>query len=89
MIDRQLCMLLGVVVCLVMVVGGGVRTVGCGSGIFACRIVAAVCPINTVSGVVVHTIPTHASLLATAKETCNNLCTIAIPTQITIIGIQI
>ena len=82
-------MLLRIVIGLIRIVGSRVRTIcGCG-GIFACWVIATVSTVHTVCGVVVHTIPTHTCLLATAKEARYDLCTIAIPTQIAVVGIQI
>ena len=89
MIDRQLGMLLGIVIRLIGVVGSRVGSVGSSSGIFACRVIAAVGTIDAIGGVVVHSIPAHACLLATTKEATNDLRLGAIPTQIAVVGVEV
>ena len=89
MIDRQLGMLLGIVIRLIGVVGSRVGAVGSSSGIFACRVIAAVGTIDAIGGVVVHSIPAHACLLATTKEATNYLCLSAIPTEVSIVGVEV
>ena len=89
MVDRQLRVLLRIIVGLVVIVGSRVGSVDSSSGIFARRVVATVGAIDAVGGVVIYSIPSHARLLATTKETGNYLRFHIMPAQIAIIGIEV
>ena len=73
-IDRELGMLLSIVIRLVGVISSRVIPLAIGNGISACRIIATVGTVDTISGVIVYSIPAHTGALGTAKKACNDLC---------------
>ena len=89
MIDRQLGMLLRIIVGLIGVVGSRVGTVSSSRGVFACGVIATISAVDAIGGVVVHAVPTHTRLLATAKEATNHLCFSAIPTEVAVVGVKV
>ena len=89
MIDRQLGMLLRIIVGLIGVVGRRVRAVSSSRGIFACGVIATVGAVDAIGGVVVHAVPTHTRLLATSKEATNDFCFSAIPTEVAVVGVKV
>ena len=82
-------MLLGIVVGLIGVVGGRIGAIDSGGGIFACGVVATVGTVDAIGGVVIHSIPTHTGFLATAKEAAYDFCFGAIPTEVTVVGVEV
>ena len=89
MVDRQLGMLLRIIVGLIGVVGSRVRSVSSSRGIFACGVIATVGAVDAIGGVIVHAVPAHARLLATSKEATNHLCFSTIPTKVAVVGVEV
>ena len=89
MVDRQLGMLLRIIVGLIGVVGSRVGAVSSSRGIFACGVIATIGSVDAIGGVVVHAVPTHTRLLAAAKEATNDFCFSAIPTEVAVVGVEV
>ena len=85
----QLQVLLGVIVGLVVVIDRRVAAVRSHDGIFTCRVIAAVRPIHSISGVVVHAVPRHTGFLVAAKERQHHFRFVGIVTEVGEIGIEV
>ncbi len=85
MVDRQLRMLLCIVVGLIVIVFGLAVIVG----IFTCGVVATVSTIQAVRHIFGYTVPAHTGLLLTAEEAPYDLCLFAIPAEVAIVGIEV
>ena len=72
MVDRQLRMLLGVIVGLVGIVGSRIGTIRSSGSIFASRVISTVSTIDTIGGIVIYSIPPHTSFLASSERFAEN-----------------
>ena len=89
MIDRQLGMLLRIIIGLIRVVGSRVGAVHGNRSIFASRVIAAIGTIDAIGRVVVYSIPAHTCLFATSKEATNDLRFSTIPTKVAVVGVEV